>query len=248
MKKISLLLMFLSATLFLSCEESDSLTVVPHVSFENDRIFGLNPGETTSTQEVKVYATKSSGSDRVFNLVVNEEFTTLLPSEYTLPATVTIPANSREGSFSVSVTSSDLGEGKTLAIDFADITDGTFTGDEPLKLLAKVVCDLNEVAFELILDRYGSESIWELSGPGGELIASGGPYTDTSTNAAQPAKNFSFCLPAGEYTFVMYDLYGDGMSGPSGNGSFKLTEVATGNILAQGGTFTTESVHTFTLD
>lgn len=248
MKKISFILLFLSAGLFLSCEESDSVTVVPHVSFENDRVFGINPDEGTSTQEIKVYTTTKSGSDRVYNLVVDAELTTLDASEYTLPATVTIPANSREGSFSLTVTSSDLGsDGKVLAIAFGDVEEGTFKGAAPLILTAKEVCPFNELAFELVLDRYGTETVWELI-QGSDVIATGGPYTDITTNTTQPAKNFSFCLPAGDYILVVYDLYGDGMCCTSGNGSFELTEVSTGAVLASGGQFTEYSLHEFTLD
>jgi len=237
MKKISLLLMFLSAGLFLSCEEDKDVTVIPHVSFENDRIFGFDPEATTATHEIKVYATKASGSDRVYNLVANAELTTLAPADYTLPATVTIPANTREGSFSITMKSSGLG--KVLAVDFvdADFADGTFKGDAPLMLTAKVVCPTNDVVLELILDRWGSETVWELY-EGANVIETGGPYTDTGSNAAQPKQEFSFCLPDGDYTFVIYDLYGDGMCCTAGNGSFLLRNVGTGKVLASGGTFT----------
>jgi hypothetical protein len=237
MKKISLLLMFLSAGLFLSCEEDKDVTVVPHVSFENDRIFGFDPEATTATHEVKVYATKASGSDRVYSLVANEELTTATASQYTLPASVTIPANTREGSFTVTMKSASIG--KVLAIDFvdADFADGTFKGAAPLILTPKVVCPTNDVVLELILDRYGSETVWELY-EGTNVIETGGPYTDIATNVAQPKQEFSFCLPDGDYTFVMYDLYGDGMCCASGNGSFILRNVGTGKVLASGGTFT----------
>lgn len=229
--------MFLSAGLFLSCEEDDSPTVVPHVSFEKNRIFGFDPGATTATHEIKVYATKSSGSDRVYSLVANQDLTTAAASDYTLPATVTIPANSREGSFSVTMKSSGIG--KVLAIDFvdADFADGTFKGAAPLTLTAKVVCPTNDVILELILDQYGQETVWELY-QGTTLVATGGPYTQGAAGVTQPKKEFSFCLPDGDYTFFMYDLYGDGMNSGAGEGSFVLRNVGTGTILAQGSTFT----------
>jgi hypothetical protein len=246
MKKISFLIMFIFAGLLLGCENTDEVVIAPHVSFENDRVFGLIPGEPSSTQNIKVYTNTASGVDRVYSLVVVEALTTLIASEYALPSTVTIPANMLVGEFPVTVTSVNLGAGKILAVDFGAITDGTFNG-APLKLTAKVVCPFNDIAFRLILDRYGSESTWTLT-RGAELIASGGPYTDTGTNAAQAPRDFSFCLPAGNYVFTMFDSYGDGITGPSGTGSFKLTEVSTGAVLVIGGTFASSSVHPFTLN
>lgn len=244
MKKLSLLLMFLSVGLFLSCEEDDSPTVVPHISFENDRVFGFDPGATTATHEVKVYATNTSGSDRVYNLVADETLTTLSPSQYTLPATVTIPANAKEGSFTVTMKSSGLG--KVLAVDFvdADFTDGTFKGAAPLLLTAKVICPTNDVILELILDQYGQETVWELY-QGDALVGTGGPYTQGATGVTQPKKEFSFCLPDGDYTFIMYDLYGDGMNSGAGEGSFLLRDVNKGTVLAQGSTFTDMLVFNF---
>lgn len=237
MKKIALLLMFLSAGLFVSCENDKDVTVVPHISFQNDGVFGFDPGAASATHEVKVYATQASGSDRVYNLVANAELTTLSPSQYTLPATVTIPANSREGSFTVTMTSAALN--KVLAIDFvdADFADGTFKGAAPLLLSAKVVCPTNDVILELVLDQYGQETFWELY-KGNELIEAGGPYTQGAAGVTQPKKEFSFCLEDGDYVFRFYDLYGDGICCAAGNGSFLLRNVGTGKVLAQGGEFT----------
>ncbi|RYY00771.1 hypothetical protein EON78_00155 [bacterium] len=237
MKKISLLLMFVSAGLFLSCEEDKDVTVIPHVSFQNDGVFAFDPGATTATKEVKVYATQASGSDRVFTLVANTELTTMVANDYTMPSSVTIPANTREGSFTVTAKSSSIG--KVLAIDFvdADFMDGTFKGAAPLLLNAKVVCPTNDVALELILDRYGSETVWELY-QGNNLVQGGGPYTDIGTNVTQPKKDFSFCLADGDYTFIVYDSQGDGICCAYGNGSFVLRNVNTGTTLASGGQFT----------
>lgn len=237
MKKISLLLLFLASGLFLSCEEDKDVTVVPHVSFQKDGVFAFEPEATTATHEIKVYATKASGSDRVYTLMANPELTTVAASDYTLPATVTIPANTREGSFTVTMKSGAIG--KVLAIDFldADFMDGTYKGAAPLKLTPKVVCPLNDLVLELILDRWGEETVWELY-QGNALVATGGPYTSTGSNSAQPKQEFSFCVPDGDYTFVIYDLYGDGMCCTAGNGSFLLRNVGTGTVFASGGTFT----------
>lgn len=243
MKKISLLLFAFSLCFFAGCEESDDPTVVPHVSFENDKVFGVE-FESSTTGEIKVYTTNTSGSDRTFNLKVVEEGTTLEPAAYTLPTTVTVPANSRVGSFNLSVSDMNLGGGKDLLIAF-DGLDGMFTG-APLKLTAKQICSLNEVTLALVLDRYGSETQWEIR-QGSDVVASGGPYTDISTNTAQPVKNFTFCLPDGDYTFVITDQYSDGICCTYGVGSYLLKTIS-GTVLASGGTFGAQMTHNFTLN
>ena len=245
MKKLSLLLVLFSLTFFIGCEESSETTVVPHVSFENDRVFDVEI-DGSSTSEIKVYATQESNVDRVFNLVVDADLTTLDPAAYTLPATVTIPANSRIGSFNLTVSDLNLDTQKVLAIAF-DGLDGVYTG-APLLLTAKQFCPFNDVVFSLILDRYGDETSWDITNQDGDVIDAGGPYTNSGVNALQPEKTFTYCLPAGTYTFTIYDAYSDGLvTSATVVGSYKM--IANGTVLfAQPGNFTDSRSHTFVLN
>lgn len=226
------------------CEEDKDPTVVPHVSFQKDGIFGVEI-EGASTREIKVYVTTESNVDRVFNLKVDEDLTTLDAASYTLPATVTVPANSKVGSFSLTISDLNLATEKVLAIGF-DGTNGLYTG-APLKLTVKQQCLLNEVKFTIILDRYGSETTWEIN-DGTTVVASGGPYTDINTNALQAEMEFTYCLPAGNYTLTVNDAYGDGMvTSATVVGSYKLFVNSIQTISAQGN-FTYSRTHNFVLN
>ena len=106
---------------------------------------------------------------------------------------------------------------------------------------------MNTVTFDLILDRWGSEISWDIKNASNVIVASGGPYTDTATNALQPVKNFIFCIPNGTYTFTIRDIYGYGMvTSATVVGSYVLKANGT-TIASLPGNFTTSRSHTFTL-
>ena len=60
------------------------------------------------------------------------------------------------------------------------------------------------------LDQYPEETSWTIQDSLGNIIFSGGPYSNVPDYEPQ----FKFaCLPPGELTFTIYDLYGDGLEG-----------------------------------
>ena len=60
------------------------------------------------------------------------------------------------------------------------------------------------------LDQYPEETSWTIKDSLGNVIFSGGPYNNVPDYEPQ----FKFkCLPPGELTFTIYDLYGDGLEG-----------------------------------
>jgi len=60
------------------------------------------------------------------------------------------------------------------------------------------------------LDQYPSETTWDIQDTLGNVIISGGPYTNVPNYQPQFIVN---CLPPGELSFTIYDLYGDGLEG-----------------------------------
>jgi len=249
LKLTKIFVMFLSLGLVLQgCTEDDATsTDLNYATFETlSKDVAVNPGETL-TSDVKVYVTQVSGSDRSFNLVVDPT-STIDMNNVSVPTTVTIPANSNFGTLSVDFegVDLDLSLAKTLKLKLVE-ENGLYTG-QTMQVNVRENCPLNKVTLALILDRYGSETDWEIVDDNtGDVVASGGPYTDTATNALQPVKNFILCLPDGSYTFTIYDVYGDGMvTSASVIGSYILT--ANGVVIAnQSGNFTDSRSHSFTL-
>lgn len=125
--------------------------------------------------------------------------------------------------------------GGNVRLRFRGTTTTSFTGDigiDAVGLSGAASCHTATV--NMTFDNYPGETSWELRNSANTIVASGGPY---SGQAAGSALSVSTCQPAGCYTFIMKDSYGDGMCCGYGNGSYTVT--SNGVTLASGGTFTT---------
>lgn len=94
----------------------------------------------------------------------------------------------------------------------------------------------NQVVFKLQLDRWGSETSWNLKNGAGTILYQGGGYTDS--NPSMPALiTQNWTLASNDcYTFSIFDDYGDGFCCDYGNGYYRI-ETPTGTIIASGGQF-----------
>jgi hypothetical protein len=242
--------LFLSLSfLFQGCAEDDSSSTPSfnYVTFETkSKDITVNPGATI-TNDIKVFTTQVSGSDRTFGITLDA--TSTMSAQYmTIPATVTVPANSNVGIVSIGVTGVglSLSTPKTIKLNLV-AEDGLYTGSN-VTINVRENCPLNTVVLSLILDRWGSEITWDIKDASNAIVASGGPYTDGATNALQPAKNFSFCLPNGTYTYTIYDApYSDGLyTSATVIGSYTISK--NGVVIVNGnGNFGASQSNTFTL-
>lgn len=88
-------------------------------------------------------------------------------------------------------------------------------------------------------DAYGSETTWEVTGPGGSPVyGSGGPYSNQSAAGEFPQPDVSFCVPDNSIMEItVEDSYGDGMCCAYGEGSWAI--IVNGVTVASGGEFAT---------
>lgn len=100
-----------------------------------------------------------------------------------------------------------------------------------------------QIEIEIITDNYGDETTWELRDSNGDVLISGGPYTTGS----QQTDVQTICLPNDCYEFEIFDSFGDGMCCDYGNGSWTLTNLATGEQIGTGGSFTDSETQPFCL-
>lgn len=257
-------LIFFSLTLamftLLSCEEDNS-TSNPLSNFvgieANKNVFVELDGVVDV--EAKVIASEAVNADRTFELVV-DAVSTHNPSYYSVPATVTIPSGSKEAVFTVNVTGTDLGSGKTIVIGLKPVVDvnmaltsATNLTYQKLTLNVREVCNDNPLTIEIVTDAYGSETTWELYSASDldNPIATGGPYADQSAAGAYAQTPVITCLVDGDYIFVIYDQYSDGMNSGYGEGYYRLTKTnpLTGEatVIAQNGVFGQFDVVQFSL-
>ncbi|WP_136150618.1 DUF1735 domain-containing protein [Flavobacterium sangjuense] len=103
-------------------------------------------------------------------------------------------------------------------------------------------CDFNKVAVSITFDNYPEETAWDLRDASMNVVASGGFNAAGDAITGYAALGFAdrstftsnFCLPDGQYTFTIYDDYGDGMytsATVSGTYTVKLGDT----VLASGG-------------
>ena len=78
-----------------------------------------------------------------------------------------------------------------------------------------------EVALQITLDNYGSETTWELTDFDGQSLETGGPYQDGADGSLVEE---SFCLTDGCYVMYVDDSYGDGICCDYGEGSFQIVD------------------------
>jgi len=107
--------------------------------------------------------------------------------------------------------------------------------------------DFTSFTFNLVGDRYGSETTWNLKNSSGTTLYSGGPYSDIATNTTQIlVSNQVWNLPAnGCYTFTINDTYGDGINTTYGAGNYTIKTNSGATTVASGGSFTSSEAKYF---
>ena len=95
------------------------------------------------------------------------------------------------------------------------------------------------------LDQYPSETTWDIQDTLGNIIISGGPYTNVPNYEPQFIVN---CLPPGELSFTIYDLYGDGLEGSlwgGQDGSYYVMQCGDTLVYGDSAAFGYDTTHVF---
>ena len=95
------------------------------------------------------------------------------------------------------------------------------------------------------LDQYPSETTWDIQDTLGNIIISGGPYLNVPNYQPQFIVN---CLPPGELSFTIYDLYGDGLEGSiwgGQDGSYYLMQCGDTVVYGSDPAFGYDTTHVF---
>ena len=108
------------------------------------------------------------------------------------------------------------------------------------------VCETTMI--NINLDQYPEETSWDIKDSLGNTIISGGPYSNVPDYQPQYIIN---CLPVGELTFTIYDLYGDGLQGSlwGGNdGSYYIIQCGDTLVYGTDPVFGNDTSHIFISD
>lgn len=240
MKKYFLLLITIfTMSFFVGCDYGDDIESPNYFVFESSSTdVGVDINGNKSV-DINVYSGNITGADRTIEVSVDTS-STLSSEAYTVPGSLTIPANSNEGVFTVDIADIDISAtGETLILNLTP-ERGLSVG-ESITLNVVQVCPNPEFKISFSFDDWASETSWDVKDADGNILFEGGGYEDGDTSASK-----ALCLTSNEYTFTVYDAYGDGLSDPE-DGSVTLTYGGE-EIAVISGNFGTEESVTFTLD
>jgi hypothetical protein len=261
LNKLSVLLkstfLFLAVTLAGCSDDDDNTSSLNYASFAGRSVVLEIPAGESANKEIKVYSTSTSSSDRVYTINVipttvnTDPQTTAEEGSYRVPTTVTIPAGSTVGTFSIQVDNRNLGDGKDIVLGLRS-EPGQIVG-ENIRINVAQFCEGTKVKLDFIFDQYPEETSWEIYDSSFNVVYRGG-RTDAGHIGYPEQESFSktMCLESGSYTLIVYDEpYADGMVSATSVGSYTLSELdADGNetVLGTGGEFGEFDTVEFTID
>jgi len=115
----------------------------------------------------------------------------------------------------------------------------------PIFLLAQGPGPCTPTLININLDQYPSETTWDIQDTLGNVIISGGPYSNVPNYEPQFIVN---CLPPGELSFTIYDLYGDGLEGSiwgGQDGSYYVMQCGDTLVYGDSANFGYDTTHVF---
>ncbi|WP_299557137.1 hypothetical protein [Seonamhaeicola sp.] len=217
MKKILYIFtLMLSIVLITNCEENtDSAKIleINYVGFESKPLLGVDP-TATATEEIKIATSNTTSADRTFNIVVNTDMTTADASAYTVPSSVTVPANSNIGTFNIDIVGPNVNPSgdDILALDFVS-QEGLHIG-ATMEINLKQVCPNPELILDITFDGFPEEIYWRIRDSSDTTIfESATPAAFGAYDGLTGGISRAMCLASGSYTFTIFDGYGDG-AGP----------------------------------
>lgn len=231
MKKYSLFMIFI--LLLVSCEEDlvvfDNENGQTAVSF-GTTAYNLSVPEEGAIIEVPVNVTTLSGTDRTFNVSVDDS-STGDAANYSI-GELTIPANSYNSILNIALNFDPLEDGEvySLNLNLDSPTGGSsFSDSVTIEYFKVIVC--NDVLVTINTDLYGEETSWEITDDSDAVVATGGPYTRGVATYEQEV-----FLEDGCYTFTIFDAYADGQQDGTVTGSASI-DCSILNLLTAGGAF-----------
>ncbi|TBN02377.1 hypothetical protein EYD45_11740 [Hyunsoonleella flava] len=219
-KLITIFTIALSICLFTNCEEDDgapAILEIDYVGFESRPLLGVDPN-LSAIEEIKIATSNTASSDRTFNITVNADVTTADPSAYSVPSSVTVPANSNLGTFNLEIVGPNInpsGE-DILALDF--VTQEGLNIGATMQMNLKQVCPNPELILDITFDNWPEEIYWRIVNAAGDTVfESATPAGFGAYDGLTGGITRNICLASGTYTFSIFDGFEDGA------GPFSLT-------------------------
>ncbi|RZS92199.1 fibronectin type III domain-containing protein [Aquimarina brevivitae] len=128
--------------------------------------------------------------------------------------------------------------GTGVQLRFVRITGGTWRADAAIDKIALTTgsdpgddCASSDLTLTITLDNYPQETSWNITNSAGNIVASEG-YSTANPDGSTIIETIDG-LSSGDYTFTIFDSYGDGICCRYGIGSYTLSS-ANGTIVTGG--------------
>lgn len=230
--KIYLLALFLSIGLvFNSCDVNteEFQSVSPVDSFVTTSASIVVGVDATQYQfEIVVAASEAYTADRSVPIEIGSS-STASGLEYSFSGSIDILAGELTGSTTLDLDVDLLSTvmEKTIVLKLVS------TSEEISLTYIKEAPVVYEISLYIDFDNFSGETSWEITDSSSAVVISSfGTYSGGLDETTE-----QIFLPEGDYTFTILDSFGDGICCSWGIGSYELTEVAGGSLLATGGDF-----------
>ena len=220
-----------------SCTQDD-IVAENYISFDtvnsNIEVAASGSGEGIVT----VFSSFVAPNDITIGVSVLD--TNLEDTQYSVPANVVIPAGTNKGELSIQFSNVNLSAATSITLAF-DEAPGFVYGSNATYTLAEE-CPDTDIFILITFDDYSDETSWEIFSQGNP-----NPVLSNSYSGGMTSTNERYCLPSGEYLFIIYDDFGDGICCDWGQGSYNVI-LGDGTVVASGGEFGSSESSTFTID
>ena len=206
------------------------------------RVVAVKAGEdlTCSNQGNAYFEFKNVGS------------TTITSLDYTYTVNGTAFTSSWNGTIASMATTTiqlptfeiNLNANNTIAAEVTAINgEAVTTTPKTLTLKKSVYEGGGRMTFTLVTDRYASETTFKFFDPNGNVVLSGGPWSNLSSNGTTVHTYTFKPTVIGCYRLEVYDSYGDGINSGYGNGYFQLLYEDGTQIFRDNGKFGSQATY-----
>ncbi len=138
----------------------------------------------------------------------------------------------------------NLNSNNTIAAEVTAINGETVTtSPRSLTLKKNVYEGGGRMTLKLVTDRYASETTFKIFDPSNNVILSGGPWNDLSSNSTTTRTFDFFPSFTGCFRIEVYDAYGDGINSGYGAGYFQLLAEDGSQIFKDNGKFGSQATY-----
>ncbi len=158
MKNIKYLFLFVASVFLLnSCEDGMPETAdLDYIGFEGSSVAVVVNKNSSADVTIKVYTTQVAGSERTFALKARTDLSSADEGAYSVPASVSVPANTNVGEFTVTVSDVNIPATGVEAVIALEGGAGLLTGEDiALKITKFCPFNINDFVGEFKIDEAG---------------------------------------------------------------------------------------------